>query len=490
MNSNPFVVLFKHSLIYGIGRVLVSLTAFILMPIFTNPKFLSVEAYGIWQILNITLTILVVVLSMGMTTTLFRFYYDTKEANARNSISNTIFWLLLISSALFVILTAFLIQPYILPWLQIDDSIREYLIWIVMIAALQVVSIVPLNILRAEEKPWMYVFFQIAQFVLLLTSLVFFIVYLKWQLEGMIYGYACAFLGNLLLLLFSYRRNITFQIDFSILRKILQFGLPLIVLQLGGWILSVFDRYLVGYQLGYADAAVYGVGYQFGMVVNLAVIMPFSVAWGPFLFKVFRQPDARTVYSKTLNYITFIALYVAFLIATFSKEILFLFTKSPEYLEAQGIIAMVAFAYVFYGMYYVFTTGLNVTNKTFYFPYIILSVSVFNIVANYLLIPFFNITAPAIITIASYAMLAFLTFYYSQKFYRISFEFKRITILLLVFIAFGFIGYYWKYENSYIFFTVKFLTVFLPFVILYLFNFFKAEELHFIKHRVLKLFYG
>jgi O-antigen/teichoic acid export membrane protein len=150
----------------------------------------------------------------------------------------------------------------------------------------------------------------------------------------------------------------------------------------------------------------------------------------------------------------------------------------------------VAFAHVFYGMYYVFTSGLNVTNRTYYFPFIILAAAAFNILANYLLIPRLQLIAPAFITAVSYGILAFLTYFYSQKFYDIPFEFRRILLLFGVFFSFGILGYYWNYRQPVVFFTVKIVMLLLPVITLYLCKFFKPEELNFIKTRVFKLFYG
>jgi len=481
MNPNPFFVLFKHSIIYGIGQVSVSSTAFILMPVFTNPRYLSVTDYGIWQILNISMTLLGIILSMGMATTLFRFYYEEKDAINRLTVSNTILWLLLGTAAIFLAITFFFVKPYLLVTLQLDHPIQQYFPWIVLAAVFQVLNIFLLNIFRAEEKPWRYISFQLIQFIFLLAFLSIFLLRFKWQLHGMVNGYLMAFGLSFILLLFSYKNKLRFRVNIKLLKKMLIFGLPLAAVQLGGWILSVFDRYLLGFQLNYNAAAVYSVGYQFGMIVNLIIIMPFSVAWGPFMFKVFKRKDAQSVYARTLTYISLAGLFTAFVVSTFSEEILNIFTNSPEYLEARTIISLIAFAHVFYGMYYVFTTGLNVTNQTHYFVFIISVAAFFNIITNYLLIPNLGILAPAIITVGSYFLLAFLTYYYSQKFYRISFEFGRILLLFTVFILMGIIGYTWKVDQILISVTTKLIIVLLPLLLLYLFKFFKPEEIDVLK---------
>jgi O-antigen/teichoic acid export membrane protein len=490
MSSNPFFALFKHSIIYGIGQVSVSATAFILMPVFTNPQYLSVKEYGIWQILNITMTVLVIILNMGMTTTLFRFYYEEEDAKKRLKVSNTIVWFLFSIATLVLLITFFIIDPYLLSDFGIDYTIQSYFSWIVLAATFQAINVVMLNIFRAEEKPWRYISFQLIQFLMLLFFLSLFLLKYKWQLRGMVNGYVMAFGVTFILLLLSYRAKLRIYVDFVLLKRMLLFGLPLAATQLGGWVLSVFDRYLLGFQLNYSAAAVYSVGYQFGMVVNLIVIMPFSAAWGPFMFKVFKRNDARTVYARTLTYISLASLYTAFIVSTFSEEILMLFTNSPEYLEAQVIISLVAYSYVFYGMYYVFTTGLNVTNRTYYFVFIILVASVFNISANYLLIPRLGILAPAIITMGSFSLLAFLTYYYSHKFYKIPFEFGRIILMFAVFVTTGIMGHFWKSDRILVTLGLKSFIILLPVLVLYLLKFFKLEEMEFIKEKVFNRFHG
>ncbi len=490
MSANPFLVLFRHSFIYGIGQALVSMSAFILLPVFTNPQYLPIADYGVWQILNVTMTILVAIFGLGMATTLFRFYYQEKIEAKRLNVSNTIFWLLIISSVLFYSLFLTVIQPFILPYLNIDTKIIDYANWILIGALFQVASIVPLNILRAEERPWQYITFQIVQFILLLTFLLLFLIWFRWQLRGMVIGYVLAFGGNFLLLTLNYLKKLRFHLDFALMKRMLQFGLPLIVLYLGGWILSVFDRYLIGFQISYDAAAIYSVGYQFGAVVNIAVIMPFSVAWGPFMFKVYEQPKSAAVYAKTMNYVVFACLYTAFLLSLFAQEILSFFTNSPEYLNARPIIAIVAFAHVFYGMYFVFTTGLNVTNRTHLFPSIILASAGFNLVANYLFIPRFGIIAAAVITVLSYLLLAFLTSHFSQKYYKIPFEVWKIVLLFLVFMGTSIMGYFWSVKPLPVYYLIKLLISILPLILLYWFNFFTNEELNFIKKKLLSFTNG
>jgi len=490
MNKDIFSKLFKHSAIYGIGQILVRLIAFILLPVVTNPKYLSVEEYGIWNILNITLTILVILMTMGMNTALFKFYYIQKSPEDQSIVSSTTFWFLAFVSIIFIILIALVIQPIILKYFSIQNQNFIYLKWIAIIAVFQVLSVVPFNLLRVEEKSLIYSTIQVVKFIILLIFLILFLMYFKLHIWGLLYGYALAFFITLGILIWNYRWIFRFKLNFSVLKQMLKFGLPLIPLQLGSWVLSVSDRYLIGWQIDYSAVGIYSVGYQLGMLVNLIIIMPFSIAWGPFMFKVYKEDNAREIYARTIIYTSFAGLFFAFFISIFSKEILVLFTSSPEYMQARPIIILVAISYVIYGMYFVFTTGLNVTKKTIYFPFIILVAAVFNIVSNYFLIPVYGILVPAIVTLVSYAILAGLTYYYSQKFYEINFEFRRLFILFFVFIVTIIIGYFWKYDQPIIFCLGKLILLISPILILYKIKFFNPGEISFFKTKFLKFFYG
>ncbi len=490
MSKSPFISLFKQSIIYGIGQAFLSLSAFLLMPIFTNPYYLSVENYGIWQVLNVTMVVLVNILGLGMATTLFRFYYTENDRDAKAIVGSTIFGALVFFSLLFYLFTIFIIHPLILDNLTINSIVLKYIDWIVLGAVLQVLSIVPLNILRAEERPWQYITFQVIQFILLITTLLVFLVYFNWQLAGMVWGYIIAFAGNFLFLMLSYIKKIHWKLNIPLLKKMLRFGLPLIVLQLGGWVLTVFDRYIITSYFGYEATAIYSAGYQLGSIINLAIITPFSIAWGPFMFKVFNLSDAKIIYARTLTYITFISLYVAMVITVFSNELLNVFTQSTIYFQARPIITLVSMGYVFYGMYFVYTSGLNITNKTYYFPGIIIVASVFNIVANFLLTPHWGIQAAAVITIISYALLAFLTCLFSQKHYYIQFEYGRIGLLFGIFTIFSLIGYNWQPKSLIASISIKMLILLAPFGLLNLFKFFTKQEINFVKVKLDELLNG
>ena len=90
----------KNSFIYSIGNLSVKLTGLVLIPIYTNPKYLSVEQYGILGILEITSLIIIAVIELSLTQSITRWYWDSEYVNKQKSM----FFTVLSTSCLFYFL--------------------------------------------------------------------------------------------------------------------------------------------------------------------------------------------------------------------------------------------------------------------------------------------------------------------------------------------------------------------------------------------------
>ncbi|MBU1298611.1 MAG: polysaccharide biosynthesis C-terminal domain-containing protein, partial [Bacteroidetes bacterium] len=83
----------------------------------------------------------------------------------------------------------------------------------------------------------------------------------------------------------------------------------------------------------------------------------------------------------------------------------------------------------FNGLSLTFSAGIYIQKKTAYLPLITLTAAIANVVFNFLLIPMLGIMGAALATLISYAVMAVTMYYYSQKFYRIEYEYKKFIII-------------------------------------------------------------
>jgi O-antigen/teichoic acid export membrane protein len=194
------------------------------------------------------------------------------------------------------------------------------------------------------------------------------------------------------------------------------------------------------------------------------------------MHKVAREENAPQIYARALTYIGLTTTSVSLILMLFAPMLVGLVSPSVYY-GAHKIIPFVAFSYAFYGMYFVLSAGLNITRRTYYFPFIVGFAAVLNVVLNLLLIPRYRMMAAACSTLISYFMLAILTYFFSQRFYRVPYEYARLTKLSLALLAVLAASLVTKSPVGVLGFLMKSLLFLIFLVLLYIFRFFRKGEI-------------
>lgn len=417
---------FRQILIYGLGQFAGQAAGFFLIPIYT--RHLSVEEYGILAILMACVAFLSMFLNFGMGSAVFKYYFATQDGMTRKQILGTAYILLL--AAALVLCTALLpLSRHLAAWIFGSGAYAIYFPLVVSVAFLNTASIIPLAYFRAERKAGYFAILSFLKFLLTLSAIIFLIVYLNMGVLGALVGTAVASTFIDLALIFLTGRKMRFRFSFPLAKKLLLFGLPLMPAQIFSWNLTTVDRFILQGLTDNETVGIYSLGYKIGLIFNVLVVAPFAVAWGPFLFSKATEPNAKQLYSRLLNYYVAIAGFLALAIAVFSEQIVHVLA-TPSYSTAAQIIPIVVFSYYLYGMYYIFTTGLNIEKKTYYFPFITGLSALLNVALNFTLIPVWGMLGAAYATAAAYLFMAVLTLLFSHKYYPIEFNWRRILPLL------------------------------------------------------------
>src|SRR5262249_10593018 len=81
--------LLKHSSIYGIGTVLSRAVAFLLLPLYT--RYLTPTDYGVLELIDTTTGLVGIVVGLGVSTSVSRFYYQRETEAERNRLMSTVY---------------------------------------------------------------------------------------------------------------------------------------------------------------------------------------------------------------------------------------------------------------------------------------------------------------------------------------------------------------------------------------------------------------
>jgi O-antigen/teichoic acid export membrane protein len=270
--------LFKQTLIYGLATVLPRMISFLLNPLYVDqlPKqeFADVSIVFAW------LVFFNVILSYGMETAFFRFY--NTESDKQRVISTatvSLFW----SSLLFLLLSL-IYRNTLSDWSGIKVEYITYTLWIL---ALDALVILPFSKLRATQRPIVYAVVKIGNVMLNMLLNLFFLLLLprlaQMDAEGFfstIYyenfqvGYI--FVSNLIASLVTFvilspdYFKISWKFDFKLWKRMMQYGLPILIAGVAFAINEHFDKILLDWmKVSKSDIGAYAACYKIGMFMVL-----------------------------------------------------------------------------------------------------------------------------------------------------------------------------------------------------------------------------
>jgi O-antigen/teichoic acid export membrane protein len=432
----------KQTAIYGTTTILGRLLNYLLVPlhtyIFTNPS-----VYGIVGEMYAWVALLLVLLTYGMETAFFRF--SESEAD-KDRVFGSTFTLLITTSSLFILFGLIFSQP-LANILQYPNH-AEYIQWFVIIVGLDAVSTIPFARLRANNKPYLFAGIKIINILILVLFNVFFLWFCPFMIDHRIataffsaiynpaVGVGYIFISNLIasviqiiLLLFTCK-GFTWRMDKALLKRMLLYAFPLLVLGLAGIVNETIDRIMIkGLSSDNVDTAMYHLGvysacFKIAVIMNL-FIQAFRYSAEPFFFSLYKQKDAKEGYSVVMTYF-FIACTFIFLATMMYIDFVKYFINE-NYHEGLTIVPILLFAYMLLGVCFNLSIWYKLTGKTQYGAYITAGGAVITVLANLILIPLIGYTGAAWGHLITYAALVVASYLIGQKFYPVRYDLKKVA---------------------------------------------------------------
>lgn len=432
----------KHTVIYGLGNLLVKIAGLILIPLYTSE--LDLSEYGMLILLEVTSQFLVGVLSFNIPGAMLRFGSEVDAIIDRKKIYFTSFITLLG----IVLLSQIILQPTsrLFSEMLFDSSKYEtYFTLLFFSIGLEIMGLLPLQLMRLLNKPVYYISFFIVKLVSTLSFTYYFVKVKTMGVEGAVWG---MFLGNAILLLSTLPiqfRNFKLAIDKKAGVDMMKFGAPLIFNAISSLLLTLGDRVIIKYYGQLAEVGVYGFAYKIGSLVNLLVINSFSLGFLPIAYKKYKDPDFKDFFKKTFTYFILITVVFTVGICLFGKEVIKVVSSSaPEYWQAIYLVPLIAFAFVFKGIYFMFSYIFHISKKTKYAALVTLIGMLLNIGLNFALIPIYGVYGAVFATFISYVVMAIVTYYYGQRIIRIEYELRKVAIMLALSSCIVLLGIYFN----------------------------------------------
>ncbi len=438
MTSNPIKRLAGETAIYGLGTIVPRLLNYFLVPLYT--WIFSQQEYGRITELYAWVAIVMVVLTYGMETSFFRYAELEKDVK---KVFNTATSSILFTSIVFIIFVITLLNP-ISEAIQYADY-KEYILLLAIIVAIDAFTAIPFAYLRYQNKAKRFSLIKIISVAInIALNLVFILlipnVFKTNYTDFSIYGHSSlivfVFIANLfssavsLVLLIPELKSFRITIDKALLRKMLEYGLPILIIGIAGMINEVSDKILLRYFLpehydAEAQIGIYGANYKLAILMMLFIQM-FRYAAEPFFFRESGKKDSKAIYSNVMTYFVIFTLLI-FLGVTLYIDVLKYFI-GPAFWVGLQIVPIVLAAKMFLGVFYNLSVWYKLTNKTLYGAVISLVGAAITIVLNIILIPKIGYVGSAWANFACYFSMMMISFIWGRRIFKVHYNLKKIML--------------------------------------------------------------
>ena len=250
---------------------------------------------------------------------------------------------------------------------------------------------------------------------------------------GQLFGSSIVFF----ILTIKFIRLLSFRPNLNVLKSCLNISLPLTPRIFFGVIGNQFDKYMINLLGSVGGVGVYNLGQKISYVVfnfMTAIQNVNSPHVYDLMFK--KGEEGGQEIGKYLTLPLYISAFIGLSVSLLSEEILFILTPS-SYHGAVDIITVLSLLYVTY--FFGKQPQLIYAKKTAITSYL----TIFSIVLNILInIPFINLwgaEGAAYGTLLAGVLSSAATFYYSQKYFNIVWEYEKIAYIFLSLFVFAFV---------------------------------------------------
>ena len=420
----------KETAIYGVSSIVGRFLNYLLVPVYTIALPASSGGYGVVTNIYAWVALILVLLTCGMETGFFRFANKGQDDPMR--VYSTTLLSVSIGSLVFVALGLLFLEP-IAGWLEYGEH-PWYIGMMMIVVAMDAIQSIPFAYLRYKKRPIKFAALKLLFIFLNIALNLFYYVIL----EGNDVGYA--FLFNLvctsvvMVCMIPELRGFTYVLDKELLKRMLRYSLPLVILGVAGILNQVADKII--FPFVYPDEAeatiqlgIYGAASKIAMIMAMFT-QAFRFAYEPFVFGKSKEKDSREMYAQAMKFFIIFTL-LAFLAVMFYLDIL-CHIIGRDYWDGLRVVPIVMAAEIFMGIYFNLSFWYKLIDETRWGAYFSLTGCTILILMNIFLIPKYGYIACAWAGFTGYGVAMLLSYFVGQKKYPIQYDLKAIGMYVLL----------------------------------------------------------
>lgn len=427
----------KQTAIYGISTIVVRFLSYLLTPVYTYT--FSQATYGIVTDIYALIPFALVLLSMGMESSFFRF---TAKAEAEGvsaediaSRKRRVF-----ATTWGANIVAALIFFAVVVWLR-DDVARlmgaayeahpEYVVLVATIILVDVATMIPFSRLREQGKALRFVALKAVNVA---VNVGLAIVFLALGFYDTAFGVGWVFVANLvasivtLLLILPTTERTLPLIEPHLLRKIFAYSLPLLIGGIAGTAGEFLDRQMIKYLLpediSMAELGVYGAITKIAVVMTLFTQM-YRLAAEPFFLANFSKEEFVESNAAALKYFVMASMLIFLGIALFRD--LFALIVGRTFREGIDILPIVLGANILAGVWLNLSFWYKREEKTRFAIYVTFVGLVATVSLCFALVPAMGYKGAAWARFGAEAAMVVVSLWLNRRYFPTPYDFRRIA---------------------------------------------------------------
>ena len=444
--------------IYGVSSILSRILNFLVLTYYLSGA-VKPEEFGVYSEMYAYVSILIIFFTYRMETAFFRF--GSRDGNLDRAFSTGSVALFFTTTILTVLLI--LVAPVLGPLLD-SSNYQKYLIWFAFIVAFDALSALPFARLRLTDRPIKFAVFKTLSILVNIICLFFFLEGLPrliaagWETGAMIYDpkdrikyvFIANFFGSAVTLLFLLTEYFKIKFDFDkvLLKKMLVYAAPLIVVSIAAAVNQQLNIPLVKFLAAEEEEVAkvllgeYAACFKIAMLMSLA-IQAFNYAAEPFFFNQSEKKNSQKTYANVGQAFALVGSFI-FLGIVLYLDIFKHLIRDPIYWAGLKVVPILLLANFFLGLYYNFSIWYKLKDKTIFGAYISVAGSIITLGLNFLLIPIIGYMGAAFTSLACYAFMAAASYLTGRKYYPIPYPIGRMLTYIVLAVLFYLVSEFFK----------------------------------------------
>lgn len=436
--------LLKDTAIYGVSSIAGRFINYLLVPIQTAAFAAAGGEYGVVTNIYAYTALLMVILTYGMETAFFRYINKTEEQP--DKVYSTTLMSVGFTSLLFIALVMLF-----LPQISALMGYKEHPSWVGVMfvcVAIDAFKCIPFAYLRYKKRPIKFAALQLVNIILnVLFNLLYLIVlpYLRINPFGLYdsdftLDVGMVFYINLVctaVVLLCFKNELTgfkYQFDGQLLRRMLKYAWPLLVLGIAGILNQTFDKMSFPYIYPGSDEkaqlGIYGAASKVAMIMAM-ITQAFRYAYEPFVFGKAKDKNNRQTYAKAMKYFIIFTL-LAFLFVMAYIDILRHIIPNRDYWPGLRVVPIVMAAEIMMGIYFNLSFWYKLIDKTIYGAWFSGAGCLMLVLVNILFVPRYGYMACAWGGVAGYGTAMVLSYVVGQRKYPIDYPLRDISVYVIL----------------------------------------------------------